>query len=136
MAQPASFSGLPPEIRVEVYSHLFTALTTEFVESLNTQTEYTAGSPPDGWPTLPRGLEIFPGIMRVNPFIREEATSLHQIYLTTLQQGFARRAMEQGEGERKAERLIRSAESMMIIGLKVSTKHHRVTANWHAAEKA
>ncbi|KAK5731997.1 hypothetical protein LTR17_010950 [Elasticomyces elasticus] len=136
MAEPASFSGLPPEIRMEIYSHLFTAVTTEFlVKPLNAQTENTAEHPPDGPPTLPRGLEIFPGIMRVYPLIREEARSLYQTYFTTLQQGFAQRAMEQGERKWKAERPLDLVEAMRSLGVGASTEQHRVTANWHAAEK-
>ncbi|KAK3626895.1 hypothetical protein LTR56_019521 [Elasticomyces elasticus] len=135
MAEPTSFLDLPPELRMEIYSHLFTALTTEFVKPLNTQTEDTAENAPDGLPTLPRGLEIFPGIMRVNPLIREEARSLYQTYLTTLQQGFAQRAMKQEVGEWAMEHFMDLARTMRSLGVMVSTEDHRATADWHAAEK-
>ncbi|KAK4901850.1 hypothetical protein LTR27_001623 [Elasticomyces elasticus] len=136
MAEPMSFLDLPPELRMDIYSLLFTALTTEFVNQLNTETEDTAGHPPNGWPTLPCGLEIFPGIMRVNPLIREEARSLYQTYLTTLQQNFAHRAMKQEVGEWAMEHFMDLARTMRSLGVMVSTEHHSATANWHAAEKA
>ncbi|KAK5701607.1 hypothetical protein LTR97_004423 [Elasticomyces elasticus] len=135
MAKATSFLDLPPELRLEVYSYLFTALTMELVAAFNGKSEVQLARC-HGSPIIHHELEVFPGIMRVNPLIRKEAGSLYRTYLTTLQRSFAHRAMKQGKGEWAMKSFVDLAMDMRSRGHMVSTKHHSAKADWHAAEKA